>query len=168
MFDPYFRQYPGPGINTGPHLHNSVQISCHVLPYPTSGDPAYTWQGDGSGSGYWALYSTPTRPGWSGGSFADQATESLHASMAQIIAEVKGLTARVTSLSNREAERNEKIDRVLTRVKGIEARMNKLKAVVNERIGACASKSSGGLRGVSNEHPLLKVCCGAMPCVHLC
>jgi len=160
-YDPYFRQYQGPGINTGPHLHNPAQIARHVPPY-SNGDPAYTWQGGGPGSGYRTLYSpqTPSRPGWSGGSLADQATEPLHASVAQIIAEVKGLAGRVTSLSEREAERDEKMDRVLARVEEIEARINDLECVVNESIGARAGKSNGGSRGVANEHPLLKVCRG--------
>ena len=51
LFDPYYRQYHGPGINAGPHLaHSSVQAPRHIPPYPTSSDPAYTWQGDGGGN----------------------------------------------------------------------------------------------------------------------
>jgi hypothetical protein len=51
LFDPYFRQYCGPGINAGPHLaHSSVQAPRHIPPYPTSSDPAYTMV-EGTGTG---------------------------------------------------------------------------------------------------------------------
>ena len=77
LFDPYYRQYHGPGINTGTHLsHHSAPVSCHAQPYPSSIDTTYNWQGDGAGSGYRALYSPQTRPGWSGGSSVDQSTDS--------------------------------------------------------------------------------------------
>jgi hypothetical protein len=93
------------------------------------------------------------------GSFTDQATESLHASMAQIIAEVKGLAARVTSLSEGEAERGKVLEQLLTRVEGIETRMNGLEGSVNEDTEARARRSSAkGSKRTSNEHPLLKVC----------
>lgn len=88
----------------------------------------------------------------------DQATESLHASMAQIVAEVKGLATRVTSLFERESKHDEKVNQILTRIEGIETRFNELEGAVGEGVGAHHRKSSGGSRSVSNEHPLLKVC----------
>jgi len=73
--------------------------------------------------------------------------------MAQALAEVKSLTARVTDLSEREAENGKKIEQLLTCVKGLEAQVNKPGGPVKPRPG----KSSRGLRRVCNEHPLLKV-----------
>ena len=157
-FDPYYRQHQGPGVNTGAHLLNPAQISRHVPSYPISGESAYTWQGDGAGGGYRSLYSSQTRPGWSGGSFADQATDSLHASMAQVMAEVKGLVARVTSLSEKEAERSKITNEILTRIERVEAQMNELDGAAREGIGMGAKRPSGGPKTSSNEHPLLKVC----------
>ena len=157
-FNPYYCQHQGPGVNTGTHPHNLAHILRHVPPYPTSGDSAYTWQGDGPGGGYRTLYSPQTCPGWLSGSFPDQATESLHVSMAQIIAEVKGLAARVTSQSEGEAERNERLDRLLTRVEGIEAQMTELGGAISGGTDVCARRLSRGSKSVSNEHPLLKVC----------
>jgi hypothetical protein len=78
--------------------------------------------------------------------------------MAQIIAEVKGLATHVTGLLEREAERSEKVNQILNRIEGIEARMNVLEGAGGAGIGARARGSSGGSRSVSNEHPLLKVC----------
>lgn len=104
------------------------------------------------------MYSPPTRPGQSGRSFADPSTESLQASMAQIIAEIKELAARVTSLSEREVERSKIMNQLLTRTQAIEARMDALEGSVGEVTGAHAKRSGGGSKGVSNEHPLLKVC----------
>jgi hypothetical protein len=66
----------------------------------------------------------------------DQATGSLHASMAQIMAEVKGLTTRVTSLSERDGECGEKLNQLLTRIGGIETRLNELEGAVGEGVGA--------------------------------
>jgi hypothetical protein len=94
-FDPYYRQYQGPGIHTGSHLQNSAQIPCsaqilrYAPYYSTSSDPAYTRQGDGTESGY-QLFFLQSHLSWSSGPFINQAIESLHASMAQIMAEVKG------------------------------------------------------------------------------
>ena len=88
----------------------------------------------------------------------NQTMESLHVSIAQIIADVKGLAACVTSLSESKAECSEKMDQILTCVDVLEGQMNKFEGIVNQGISARASKSSGGSRGVSNEHPLLKVC----------
>jgi hypothetical protein len=105
------------------------------------------------------MYSPPIRPGQSGRSFADPSTESLQASMAQVIAEVKELAACVTSLSEREVERSKIMNQLLTRTQAIEARMSELEGSVGEVTGARAKRSSGGPRSVSNEHPLLKVCC---------
>jgi len=154
-FDPYYRQHQGPGIHTGSHLHPPAQISRHVPPYPTQSDSAYTWQSDGAGSGYRTLYSPRTHPSWSGTPFTDQ--ESLHASMAQIMSEVKSLATRLTSLSEREGERNEKMDRILTRIEGIETQLIELEGAVGEGIGTRDRRSSGGSKSVYNEHPLLKV-----------
>jgi hypothetical protein len=86
----------------------------------------------------------------------DQSTESLHASIAQIMAEMKGVAARVTNLCERQAELDERTNQILTRIEGIEAQMNEIEG--SEGIGACVRRSSGGSKGVSNEHPLLKVC----------
>lgn len=93
--------------------------------------------------------------------------------MAQIIAEVKGLVARVTDLSEKEAERNEKMSQILTRVEGIEARMTELEGAAaaagdGAAPGARTGKSAGGSKSIANEHPLLKVCHDAMLHVHLC
>jgi hypothetical protein len=77
--------------------------------------------------------------------------------MAQIVAEVKGLAARVTILSEREAERSERTAEILTRIEAIEARMNELEVSAGDGIGTRGRKS-GGSRGVTNEHPMLKVC----------
>jgi hypothetical protein len=95
----------------------------------------------------------------------DPSTESLQVSMAQVVAEVKELAARVTSLSEREVERTKIMNQLLTRTQAIEARMNELEGEVT---GAHAKRSSGGPRSVSNEHPLLKVCrdmISPVPCV---
>ena len=87
----------------------------------------------------------------------DQSTESLHASVAQIMADMKGVAARVTSLYERQTELDERMSQILTRVEGIEAQMNEVGGLVGEGIGARAKRSIGGSKGVSNEHPLLKV-----------
>ncbi len=131
-----------------------AQVLHHIPPYTSGSDSAFSWQGDGAGGGYRPLYASQTRPltGWPGAP-ADQATVSLHASMAQALAEVKSLTARVTDLSEREAENGKKIEQLLTCVKGLEAQVNKPGGPVEPRPG----KSSGGSRRVCNEHPLLKV-----------
>jgi hypothetical protein len=119
LFDPYYRQYHGPGINTGTHLsHHSAPVSCHAQPYPSSIDTAYNWQGDGAGSGYRALYSPQTRSGGSGGSSVDQSTESLHVSIAQIMAEMKGVAVHVTNLCKRQAELDERMNQILTHIEG--------------------------------------------------
>jgi hypothetical protein len=66
----------------------------------------------------------------------DQATESLYASMAQLMAEVKGLALHVMSLSESEGEHGEKMNQILTRIEGIEARFNELEGAVGEGVGA--------------------------------
>ena len=129
-FDPYYRQYQELGTSSGSHLHH---------------DPFQL--------GYRPLYSPSARPGWSGRSFAEDTTESLHASIAQIIAEVKGLAAHVTSLCERKAEHSEKTNQILTHIKRIENQVNQLEG------GMCARGLSGGSRSVSSEHPLPKVHC---------
>jgi hypothetical protein len=82
--------------------------------------------------------------------------------MAQIVAEVKGLATHVTSLSEREGKRNEKVNQILTHIEEIETRLNELEGAVGEGVGAHRRKSSGGSRNISNEHPLLKVCCDTL------
>jgi len=88
----------------------------------------------------------------------DQSTESLHVPMAQLMAKMKGLAVCVTSLSEMEAKCTDKMKQILTRIGEIEAKMNEIESVVAEGTRTCASRSSGGSKGVSNEHPLLKVC----------
>src|SRR6266849_2409266 len=119
---PFYRQYQGPAINTGPHL---TQVSRNVPHYTTTTDSAYTWQSDSTESGYQTLYSPWIRPGRPGGDFPDQATESLHASMAQIIAEVKSLGTRIASLK-KNGERCESTNPLLTRIEGLEAQIKEL------------------------------------------
>ena len=159
LFDPYYHQYHGPGINTGTHLsYHSAPVLRHAQPYPSSNNTAYTWQGDGAGGGYRALYSPQTHPGGSDGSPVDRSTESLHASIAHIMAEMKGVVERVTSLCERQAELDKRTTQILTRIEGIEAQMKEHEGPVGEGTGARGRRSSGGTKGVSNEHPLLKVC----------
>ena len=86
-FNPYYCQHQGLGIHMGSHLYPPAQISHHVPPYPTQGDSTYTWQSDSAGSGYRTLFSPWTYSSWSSTPFTDQ--ELLHASMAQIMSEVK-------------------------------------------------------------------------------
>ena len=116
-FDPYYCQHKGHGVNMGSHFPNNP-ILYHVPLYPTSSDPAYTWQGNGIGSmnGYWTLpiISPQNHPSWLGGPFMDKATESLHTSIAQVMADVKGLATHVTSQSEKEGEQSEKMDQILT------------------------------------------------------
>jgi hypothetical protein len=149
-FDPYYRQYQGPGSNMGTHRY--------APPHPTNIDPAYTWQGDATRTGYRALYSPQGRPGWSGGSVADQEMESFNASTAaQIMAEIKGLAARVTSLCEREAERAERTNQMITCMEKIETQISGLESALAEGIETRVRRSSGS-RSVTNEHPMLKVC----------
>jgi hypothetical protein len=80
--------------------------------------------------------------------------------MAQIIAQVKGLTMQVKNLEEKEAERNEntrKTDQILTLIENIDARVKVLESTIGEGLKRRASGSSGG-KDTSNEHPLLKVC----------
>ena len=86
----------------------------------------------------------------------DQTTESLHASVAQLMAEVKGLAACVTSLSDMEAEHIEKVDQILTRTDVLKAQMNKFEGIVNQGIGARASRSSGVSRGDVRGEEVIK------------
>jgi hypothetical protein len=119
--DPYYHQYQGPGFNTGIGAHlprKSAQVPHHVPPYPASSDSV---QGDGAGSGYQAMYSPLICPSQSGRSFADPSTESLQASMAQVIAEVKELAMCITSLSEREVEHSKIMNQLLTHTQAIEA-----------------------------------------------
>lgn len=88
----------------------------------------------------------------------DQTTDSLHMSLAQIIAEVKGLATHVTGLLESEAKHSKKINQILNHIEGIKAHMNVLEGAGGAGIGAHARGSSGGSRSVSNKHPLLKVC----------
>ncbi len=122
LFDPFYHQYQGPAINTGPHL---TQVSRNVPHYTTTTDSAYTWQSDSTESGYQTLYSPRIRPGHPGGYFPDQATESLHAFMAQIIAEVKSLGTRIASLK-KNGKRCESMNPPLTRIEGLEAQIKEL------------------------------------------
>jgi hypothetical protein len=160
LLEPYYRdrQYQGPGTNMGPHLpRNLAQASRYAIPYPASSDSAYTWQGDGAGSGHWGLYLPPPHPGRLGGSFADPTTESSHAFLTQIMAEVKRLAAHVTDISEKEAERNRRTEEMITRIEAIQAQMNELEGSVGGSIGTHARRLGGGSKGVANEHPLLKV-----------
>ena len=85
----------------------------------------------------------------------DQGTELLHASMAQIMADVKGLAMQLTDLSKREVEHN---DKLLALFESIESRVKELEAVVGEGAEAHPRKTSGGSKSISNKHPMLKVC----------
>jgi hypothetical protein len=79
--------------------------------------------------------------------------------MAQIIAQVKGLTMQVKNLEEKEAKRNEntrKTDQILTLLENIDARVKVLESTVGEGIKTRARGSSGG-KSTSSEHPLLKV-----------
>src|SRR5216684_245783 len=141
QFDPYNCQYQGPGVNMGTHLsHNLGQVPHQIPLYTSSSDSIYTWQGDGAGSGYWGLYSplTPSHPHWSGRSFGDQATESLHASIAWILTEVKGLATHVTSLSESEAKLSERTNQILTCFEEIEAWVKVVKGAAGEGSGVHA------------------------------
>jgi hypothetical protein len=136
-------------------LHNLGHILHHVYPYTPSGDPAYIWQGDGTG--YWPLYSSQTHPGWSGGSFGDQGTELLHTTIAQLMAKVKGLATHVTSLSKRETEHGKGTDQILTHVEGLETHIKELKGT-GKGVGMHVRKLGGASRSVIGDYPLLKVC----------
>ncbi len=49
LYNPYYHQYQGLGINMGAHLpHNLGHVSCHVPPYNTNNDSLYVQQGDGT------------------------------------------------------------------------------------------------------------------------
>ena len=157
LFDPFYHQYQGPAINTGPHL---TQVLQNVPHYTTATDSAYTWQSDSMESGYQTLYSPQIRPGRPGGYFPDQATESLHASMAQIIAEVKSLGTRIASLE-KNGEHCESTNPLLTRIEGLEAQIKELGLGSTREVRTRdkgLTRPSGSSRGVCNEHPLLKVC----------
>jgi hypothetical protein len=138
LFDLYNCQYQVPVINMGTHFpHNLGQVPHQVPLYSSSNDSAYNWQGDGTENGYWGLYSpqTPSHPHWSGRSFSNQTMESLHASMAQILAEVKGLDAHITSLSESEAAR---MNQILTHLEEVKARVKVVKGAASEGSGgAC-------------------------------
>lgn len=88
----------------------------------------------------------------------NQATKSLHASITQIMAEMKGLATHVTSLSKRQDKHGEKINQILTYIEGFKSQFNKLKATVSEGVGVHLRKLSGGSRSIFNKHPLLKMC----------
>ena len=157
LFDPFYNQYQRPAINTGPHL---TQVSRNVPHYTTTTDSAYTWQSDSTESGYQTLYSPWIRPGRPGGYFPDQATESLHASMAQIIAEVKSLGTRIASLK-KNGKRCESMNPLLIHIEGLEAQIKELGLRSTREVRTRdkgSTRSSGSSRGVYNEHPLLKVC----------
>ena len=81
-----------------------MHVPRHVPAYcsnPISNDPTYTWHSNSARGGYQALYTAYDHPG---ALILDQSTESLHATLAQIIAEVKGLAAHVTGLCEMEAK----------------------------------------------------------------
>src|SRR5260370_40609993 len=49
LYNSYYCQYQGLGINMGAHLpHNLGHVSCHVPPYNTNNDSSYVQQGDGT------------------------------------------------------------------------------------------------------------------------
>jgi hypothetical protein len=51
LFDSYYYQYHGPGINIETHLsHYSGLVLHHAQPYPSSINSTYTWQGNGAGT----------------------------------------------------------------------------------------------------------------------
>ena len=65
----------------------------------------------------------------------EQPVESLHASMAHVMAEIKGLAACTTSLNE---ILNEKTDQILTHINSLEARVNSLEGSVSEgTTGTC-------------------------------
>ena len=91
----------------------------------------------------------------------DQGTELLHMAIAQLMAKVKGLGMRVTSLSEREMEHSKGTDQILTCIEGIETHMKELEGMV-EGVGMHMRRLGGALRSVSSDHPSLKVCCGTI------
>ncbi len=93
-----------------------------------------------------------------GGSSADPAADLLHASIALIMAKVKGLTACIVNISEKEAKVSERTNQLLTYIGGIKAWLNGLEGAVSESTRTHARRSMGGSRSISNKHPLLKVC----------
>jgi len=75
--------------------------------------------------------------------------------MAEIMAEIKGLKTRVTSL---EMDNSRGTNQILARIERVESQMKEFEGAGGEGIGARAKGSSGGFRSVFNKHPLLKVC----------
>jgi hypothetical protein len=102
------------------------------------------------------MISPQNRPSWLGGPFMDKATELLHTSMAQVMANVKGLATHVTSQSEKEGKQSEKMDQILTRIERIETWLSELEA--NGEGTAHDRRMGGSLRSIISEHPSLKVC----------
>ena len=134
-------------------MHLSTHIPWHVPSYPTNNEFAYTWQGDGPGGGHRVSYPVLNHLG---GSFSDQAGEPLHAIVDQITADIKELAGCVSGLCEREAEWNEEMKDLLTHIKAIETRLDGFDGTIGEGTKTRGGRSTRG-RGVSNEHPQLKV-----------
>lgn len=98
---------------------------------------------------------SPPRPGRLGAPFYPQGLDPIHASISQIAAELKQVSARVTQLEEAQAEHTKIIEQIHVRLDTLETRLNALES--GAAGGVQDKKSGGSSRGGSNKHLLLKV-----------
>ena len=147
-----------PGQPTGSHLSYPPTLR-HQDNSPNSvgGESAWrsSWRGDMAPDGPRLLYSPQVHANRMGGPSLGQNTDSVHGAIAQILAEVKQLSSRMTSLEE-EVQRITNIDQLINRLDGIESRLSIVEGAIAE--GNKTHPTTGGAsRSVVSDHPLLKV-----------